>query len=88
MDLPQEGFGRTIQLMTFLTGMEIRVHDMPNPYLCDISSIYQYFSKPSFKGDGAKKRNVQKNKLTNIGRCDSYTIKWLNNRTARLLVLI
>ena len=29
-----------------------------------------------------------KNKLTKLGRCDSYTIEWLNNRTARLLVLL
>ena len=28
------------------------------------------------------------NKLTKLGRCDSYTIEWLNNRTARLLVLL
>ena len=28
------------------------------------------------------------NKLTKLGRCDSYTIDWLNNRTARLFVLL
>ena len=26
-----------------------------------------------------------KNKLTKLGRCDSYTIEWLNDRIARLL---
>ena len=31
---------------------------------------------------------VSLNKLTKLGRCDSYTIEWLNNRTARLLVLL
>ena len=30
----------------------------------------------------------ERNKLTKLGRCDSYTIKWLNNRTARLLGLL
>ena len=28
------------------------------------------------------------NKLTKLGRCDRYTIEWLNNRTARLLGLL
>ena len=26
--------------------------------------------------------------LTKLGRCDSYTMEWLNNRTARLLGLL
>ena len=28
------------------------------------------------------------NKLTKLGRCDSYTIEWLDNRAARLLGLL
>ena len=28
------------------------------------------------------------NKLTKLGRCDSYKIEWLNNRTEILLVLL
>ena len=31
---------------------------------------------------------VSLNKLTKLGRCDSYTIEWFNNRTARLLILL
>ena len=31
---------------------------------------------------------VSLNKLTKLGRCDSYTIEWFNNRTTRLLILL
>ena len=33
-------------------------------------------------------RPLPENKLTKLRRCDSYTIEWLNNRTARLLLLL
>ena len=33
-------------------------------------------------------RGPTSNKLTKLGRCNSYTIEWLNNRTARLLILL